>query len=192
MVFESIVHLVQNSHNLRYAEVNPVQVGRTLQLVSEECDNLVKLDSKSLVYVLFSCSLPGNVLLVLSVAKLEIVLYELPVHRSSSCCLYLIFWCLPEQLRPIVFMQDVDYHGLSSTYDLIAVLDVRKINSWIFFLQLGIILFFPLILRQKGVFLLFVRDQYVLHNHSDDLGLASNGPVNQCYLLLLRNILFLC
>lgn len=33
MILEAIVHLVQNSHDLRNPEVHPVQLIRTLQLV---------------------------------------------------------------------------------------------------------------------------------------------------------------
>ena len=89
-------------------------------------------------------------------------------------------------------MKNVDNHCLSSTDDLVAVLKIRKLNRRILLLQLGLVLLLPFILRQKGVFLLFVRNQNVLHYHSYDLGLTSDRPINQCYLLLFRNILFLC
>ena len=192
MVLESIIHLVQNSHYLRDAEVNPIQLRRTLQFMPKECDYLIQLHSEALIHVLFPCSFPSNFLFVLSIAEFEVVLDELPVHGSSRRCFYLILGCLSEQLSSIVLVQDVDDHCLSSTYDLVAVLQVGKVNRRVPLLELRIVLLLPFILRQKGVFLLLVGNQYVLHYHSHDLSLSSDRPINQCHLLLLGNILLLC
>ena len=192
MVLESIIHLVQNSHYLRNSEVNPIQLRRTLQFMPEECDYLIELHSEALIHVLFPCSFPGNFLFVLPVAEFKIVLDELPVHGSSCRCFYLILRRLSEQLCSIVLVQDVDDHCLSSTYDLVAVLQIGKVNRRIPLLELRIVLLLPFILRQKGVFLLLVGNQYVLHYHSHDLSLPPDRPINQCHLLLLGNILLLC
>lgn len=147
MVLESIIHLVQNSHYLRDAEVNPIQLRRTLQFMPQECNYLIELHSKALIHVLFPCSFPGNFLFVLPVAEFKVVLDELPVHRSSCCCFYFILWCLSEQLSSIILMQDVDDHCLSAAYDLFSILQIGKVDCRILLLELRIILLLPFILR---------------------------------------------
>lgn len=76
-------------------------------------------------------------------------------------------------------MQDMHDHRLRPADDLLPILQIRQLYRRMLLLQCWVVLLLPLVLGEEGVFLLFVRDEDVLHYHSDDLGLTSDGPVDK-------------
>lgn len=69
----------------------------------------------------------------------------------------------------IVFVEEIDQHGLNTADDLFSVLKVGQLQSWMLLSQLWQVLLLPLLLCEEDILFLAIRDQDVLQYQSNDL-----------------------
>lgn len=159
LCFESRIHLVKDGHCLGYCEINPCEFYWTGEMLAfKEGYHLVEFGDKSLVYVFISSPLPTQIFIVFSINQLIVVLKNLPVDLAGCRQTYLFLFCRPQQLRPFVFMQDVDYHGFSAADYFVSIFKVRQLDFWVFFHHFNAINIVPLIFSLIDIFPLFIGD----------------------------------
>ena len=191
VVLELVVHLVEDGDHLCDAEVHPDQLVAAVLLAAEEVDQLVEVHPEALVHVLLPRALPADVLLVLAVAELEVVLDEVPVYRGRGGQAHPVLGQRPQQVEPVVLVQDVDDHGLDPADHLLSVFEVRQFDGWVLLQQLRVIFLLPFVLGQEDVFALLVRNEDVLEHQAHHFCLAADGPIHQRDLLAFGDLYLL-
>ena len=121
-------------------------------------DHTKYISFEFLVQEFISGLFPTQPFFILSKAK-DIVVFEQVTINLKYCSQHnLFFRGGPQQLSTIVFMQNIENYGFSTTNYPLSILEIRQLNVWMFYSHLSTIFLEPLILCLVDIFTLFVRN----------------------------------